>query len=212
MNNLLKLPCGGGFFSDESFVIEKKDGKEYIKTKNSWNDLKDRPFYKESDMVPLAVSHGYESEYDFPAVENLALTFEDGDCKLKSCNIDIWEGDKFKVVWDGVEYECERGEDPEEGFPALGSLADGHPFCFVSWDGAWGGTRIFSYDANGERETGTTTHTISVYTFGDKVVTIPAEYLPKAEAVGDVWETEYPTKDDFNNLLLSLREAGYLAE
>ena len=179
---------------------------------SSWNDLADRPFYKVSGTIPLAVNYYSSGEHDFTAVENLALTFEEGDCKIKDCSIDLWSADTFKVVWDGVEYECERGEDPEEGFTALGSSADGHPFCFVSWDGAWGGIRIFSYGANGERETGTTTHTISVYTFGDKVVTIPAEYLPKAEAVGNVWATEYATAEDFNNLLRALIDAGYLAE
>ena len=158
--------------------------------KPDWNEnnpeskayINNRPFYDDIGLTPLAVTHGYESVYDFAAVENLALTFEDGDCKLKSCIIDIWEGDKFKVVWDGVEYECERGTDPEEGFAALGSTADGHPFCFVDWDGAWRGVRIFAYNANGEKEVGITTHTISVYAESETVVKIPEKYLPDTVA------------------------------
>lgn len=174
---------------------------------SSWNDLKDRPFYSETGLFPMLIR---DWDDNVTEIKDLTLEFVNGDYQMKNVYADINYDVKYTVVWDGVEYECERVDDPEEGFAALGSVSDGHPFCFVRWDGSWSGIRVFAYDANGNKETGNTTHTISVYAFEDKVVTIAPKYLPKAEAVYDVYSA--PTADDFNELLRVLREAGYMAE
>ena len=212
MSDLLKLPCGGGLFDSESFSIEKKNGKEYIKAKNkggisSWNDIPDRPFYDESHIL----YEGYpEYEWGYArlpfvirdGVEYAVSVVNDSGSLRSSFCTAVKNGNSIDA-----EYTDSANEDSFRLFYAIGdsftafypdgsNFRDGWPD--ESPDGSYAYTSkvkiqiAFAHDSD----------------IG--VVPINAKYLPKATAIADL--TEAPTAEDFNALLISLREAGYLAQ
>ena len=140
--------------------------------------IKNRPFY---DGVSKQVV-----EVDGNSLENQTLTFTNGyigEFLLQLFGIyDVGFGEvgtKYCVVWDGVEYDCVCFANGD-GFPAMGGIENGCPFMFVYHD--WWIMRAYSYDLDGNQETGTTTHTISVYVKSESVVKIPEKYLPEVYA------------------------------
>lgn len=83
MSNLLKLPCGGAFLSDENFSIEKTDGKEYLKVKNSsWNDLTDKPFGDNEDGTVYQMSGKYVEGMGYTEVAGETETIHPIDPKF----------------------------------------------------------------------------------------------------------------------------------
>jgi hypothetical protein len=108
------------------------------------------------------------------------------------------DGVKHLVNWNGTDYECTY-EGDSSGECYLGG--DNYPFCFRYniYEG------YYSYYINDGSETATFTIRCQM----KEPVPFHEKYLPKAENVANV--TGSPTAEDFNALLNSLRNAGYLA-
>ena len=90
-----------------------ENGNVQIDTASSWNDLKDKPFYAETEVVlEKQVIEGF--------AENEVLFFAEYPCEL---NISL--GDKLSVWFDGENYECPTINLPDapEGILGFGNSA-----------------------------------------------------------------------------------------
>ena len=155
-----------------------------------------------------------EKEVWEPYAENVVVpgfTDEDGDGVFVSTNLVVDFSDAFssdgvrhKFVVDGVEYEGEHEYTEDEDGTMYNTFTSYDRELVVSYD-MWGEHTRFEFKGPGE------SHVLSAYYpyTADVPVTVPEEFLPTAEPVADV--TQAPTADDFNALLNSLRNAGYLA-
>lgn len=177
---------------------------------SSWNDLADRPFYKESGEKVIIKEETFVSTsetYDDGWVDHHKHYLADDSFLAAMDNYYDLAGSTVTVTFDGVDYDCEVKEGGSGGIN-IGGFGEWeevqHPFV-INYRPEDGMELAIKCAVDG-------THTCSVKAKTETVVTIPAEYLPKAEAVDNVWATDYPTAEEFNALLQSLRDAGYLAE
>lgn len=104
------------------------------------------------------------------------------------------------AVFDGIEYPAVFSYYWDEN-----SWSDSCKLEFTTADGY--SVVIYGCD-NGATDVPNGSHTIAAYVPG-KIVHLDAQFLPKAAAVSDV--AAAPTAEQFNALLASLRNAGYLA-
>ena len=136
----------------------------------SWNDLKDRPFYStevESEIVSGTFGFSYSSGYGQYTNE-------------LEINVDLVEGKKYKVVFDGVEYEtvCQlfMGQYKYIGDPGLLNIDLGHssfPFLYVRIMG----NSIFGTLLTDE------THDIVIKGVERDYVKLPEYYLPDEKII-----------------------------
>lgn len=164
----------------------------------SWNDIPDRPF-GERIFTLNYVASGYTPNTElYPLVSSEPFGGEGTVEKYRILEGDITqeEWDMCKVITDehGIEYTCTTSGTAVKGF----KNEDFETISLELVDGSICIRAAYGYTCN-------KSFTAS---FGT-VKTIDPKYLPKAAAVADV--TEAPTAEQFNALLASLREAGYLA-
>lgn len=127
----------------------------------SWNDLTDKPFYKETNTVQFADSQSIE----FATA---------GQPAIDAFPVELIENETYKITWDGVAYNC-VAYIPADGVPPVAGNAglvgmdggNGEPFFIAVENGS---SLVFA------QETGT--HTVSME--GHKVIyhKIDSSYLP----------------------------------
>ena len=126
-------------------------------------------------------THWAETE-NTPLVENVTLTFTDGNARIENTLLGLNYGEKYHVIWDGVEQILEVSE-WGAGLPCL----YGSNFEIIDLNNEYYeddelrqelSVEIYAYAAEGEYETGTTTHTLSVYQPTETIHTLDPKYLP----------------------------------
>lgn len=161
----------------------------------SWNDLKDKPFSEETEVITLV------EEQTVPVSSGGAYAFSE----INGVIGNLFLGDKCIVTCNGVTYETVAEEVSDDwggnvlrlsGFGHSIEYADGVTYISGNWGSGWGCVTRESFTLKVEK-VATTIHTL------DK------KFLPKSAAVADA-AGETPTAEEFNALLAALRDAGYL--
>lgn len=189
-----------------------------IAESGSWNDLTDRPFGETLVEVAVAETATYITDKLRGSGEDAFNMTSIGTYRLyEESNPLFATGDKYIVYWNGTRYELtgyQNGADYYLGgsrnMPSLMSKvpehADDAPFL-LRWNMLDYEIVVFTrepgVDLAGEP------FEIGIYEEKTVITPVSPIYLPKAAAVADV--TDAPTAEDFNSLLASLREAGYMA-
>lgn len=142
---------------------------------SSWNDLTDKPFYSEMVFAPLLEETAMVAteEMDYQAVLPHSISVSDGE--------------EYTVVYNGTEYKCVctfyidgngRATYMLGNMMAFGGEDTGEPFLVLvfpyetaAMTGVPGG--VVPFDGNTE-------FTLAILGMVEKVVPIPAEYLPPA--------------------------------
>ena len=124
------------------------------------------------------------SIYEYAGRE-MELTFTDGrfeDYETYARSFRISAGKIYAVEWDGVEYHV-VAKDRYDGIEIyLGGAEIGYPFDIGYGDGASLQFFASAYDVDGNPETGTTTHTISVYELTETVHKLDEKWLSSGSA------------------------------
>lgn len=158
--------------SNKTYVIDRKknwterdkaieeDGDNAGGGVSSWNDLTDKPFGEETGVI-----------------FNDTLTFdENGGCGLKN-EIPLTVGNTYKVIWNGVEYECVAQLDTDGmGVTVLGDVdySDAFPFIIMTYPKAMQAEAGIASGVMGDY--GETTATLSIE--GNVIKTLDPKYLP----------------------------------
>lgn len=179
----------------------------------SWNDLQDKPFGEsgtntviEPDFNAFAEVTGLIGNYEFVKVSNVLPTIE----QITSANVTWHCDDCGDSGVSGFVIDIQ-----EDNLISLG-LTDGCECAELSL------YIVYNDNVSGEFYTGVTYEfpECGIYAESnasvlvDKIAmptvvkTIDSKYIPKAAHVSNV--TEAPTAEDFNALLTSLRNAGYM--
>lgn len=77
-------------------ILVKKIDQKYLST--SWNDLSDKPFYEYEGQVEILPLKTYEN-FALDSTYQSYMTGEESNYLLSV-------GESYKVLWDGIEYEC----------------------------------------------------------------------------------------------------------
>lgn len=146
-----------------------------------------QPDWNQNDETALDYvknrTHWTETE-NTPLIENMTLTFTDGNARIENTLLGLSYGEKYRVIWDGVEQILEASE-WGVGFPCL----YGSNFEIVDWINEYYeddelrrelNVEIYAYAADEEYETGTTTHTLSVYQTTVTIHKLDQKYLPNS--------------------------------
>lgn len=151
----------------------------------SWNDLKDKPFYTETEVILERQTLGFD---------------EDADTGMYGCflseTLTIPAGE-VTVIWDGVEYKCNNTGNMFGNTALTGGEDTGEPFAFWKFDSFWGAIALVST---------ATSHEIGI--IGETVHKLDAKYLPSGcgydikvrawfEPVGDDFERLATVEGDF---------------
>lgn len=161
----------------------------------SWNNLKDKPFYEETETKTLV------EEQTVPPDGSGAYSFT----TINGIIGDLFLGDECIVTYNGVAYDVvvEEGTDDWDstvlvlrGFGKYIWYADGDTYQSSNFGSGWACRTAETFTLKVEK-VATTIHTL------DK------KFLPKSAAVADA-AGETPTAEEFNALLAALRDAGYL--
>lgn len=159
---------------------KKVDKEDFIALKNAkpdWNQndssaddyVKNRPFYSgelvETELFSTTIT-SYVQYQDGMGIAQLSLDKE----------VVLTEGETYKVIWNGVEYETVAWN--LDGTPGIGdksmidsSTSTGEPFL-ISLPGDMG--VVYAFDLTSE----TDARTISILGFVQEIIKIPEKYLP----------------------------------
>jgi hypothetical protein len=143
----------------------KQTASSNVKGSTSWNDLTDKPFYDEVTLTEIL--H-----------ETTAEIAEDNSTTTITTSATIEVGKNYKVVFDGVEYNCTAFE---WGSPCLGNgimigstIGNNEPF-FIGVNG--GGSWFVLAQTGGN-------HKISVAQVDEEIKKIDEKYLPDMGSSG----------------------------
>lgn len=138
----------------------------------SWNDLTDKPFYKEEG-----------DKFILPEI-TLIPTGENGEMFVtRPFAGKFIEGNTYTITWNGVEYNCNAIAYPGIGIilgnlAALGGAETGEPFVFLVLSDAMAAEE--GVYAQCMPLDGSETATISIYGYSKFVKTLDPEFLPGA--------------------------------
>ena len=173
----------GGFLNESLYLdYEPEDDFEAINKKyvdnyfskvehsHSWDDLEDKPFYDNTTLNELIS----ETTLEFESADFNGMQYLD--------EINLVEGDTYRVIWDGNEYDCvchtsiaglTIGNDVVAG---AGSINNGEPFFIALWEGS---TVIISSEAG--------SHTFTVSEIEFDIHPIDEKYLPNTTKYRADW-------------------------
>ena len=145
---------------------------DYVKNRTHWLEpsvgyilANDTYFHGETYTITVD-SSGYSDSVDVDA----GVIDEDGER----------HGGRFRVTWNGVEYEVNHGSRNENMMPELGYDRDDLPFMIGALSG---GTRIYLNDELGPYSPGTYDVTVKIeYLAPDTYHKIPIEFMPNGVA------------------------------
>lgn len=187
---------------DTMYIVTDENGGTVVDQVNAdWNEnnSKSRAYIKNrthwTDITKIIVYRDWGGGAYTENLENVTLTFEDGynDASTllsgnayinPNCFLEL--GRTYYVVWDGVEYECvctRMVDEWDEETLYIGTQDGACPF-YVCYNST--GTAVLSY-INGERETGTTTHILSLYELSEIIQKLDSKYLPDDIGVQSDW-------------------------
>ena len=148
---------------------------DYVKNRTHYTDIELKPFVTNRgegeefvDKIVIFNEGGFNQPF-YDGVFN-----EDGGLFFDNAG-------KYRVVWDGVDYDCEVHD--ENSYYGLGRIGGEGEYPFAITDGE-NGANITAYTADGEYETGGVTHTVSVYELNETVHKLDEKYLPES-VLGD---------------------------
>lgn len=147
----------------------------------SWNDLTDKPFYAEESWQELMPS----SILPFAFEDGLCAFFTNPTTEMLEMYQNEWS--KARVVWDGVEYECE----PKMFYGVVKAVGNveavegtgdsGEPFAILVDDGTLLGspTAVAVSIEDTLNQVTTATHTIGASLLVEKVYPIDSKFIDK---------------------------------
>ena len=205
---------------DTMYIVTDENGGTVVDQVNAdWNEnnSKSRAYIKNrthwTDITKIIVYRDWGGGAYTENLENVTLTFEDGynDASTllsgnayinPNCFLEL--GRTYYVVWDGVEYECvctRMVDEWDEETLYIGTQDGACPF-YVCYNST--GTAVLSY-INGERETGTTTHILSLYELSEIIQKLDSKYLPDDIGVQSDWNEN----DENSAAYVKNRPGGY---
>ena len=172
-----------GMIAQPDWDQNDESAPDYVKNRTHWAEEAREP-----------IRFGYDGAGGGPFVtENVELSFEDGWANgmqligdwVTNGDALFYEGRRYVVVWDGVEYECvpsEIDDGDRAGWWALGNPLGSYPFGVVQVYADNQFYCVYAYNPDGTLETGETTHTMSLYEVTETVHKLDAKYLPAGSA------------------------------